>query len=731
MTAQSAPPTTGPEAILHYLQSMDLDQLEEEQKAIIKSGVKTKRKRAVRLLNIIKGLRANDMKPDELVIHSVPVIPPKFRPFSVTGDTFLPGDANEVYRDLLEYRRLYQDTEKVLGRSAASDSYMDMVRAARAAYGFGESPNPKTKARQVKGFFKMVTGTNPKTSFYQRKMLSKPVDTVGRGVIIPDADLGMDEVGIPEDMAWRLYGNYAQRRLVRSGMTPPAALKHIAERTDMARKALESELPERPVVITRSPAWHETNVIGQRARIIPGDAIKINTFITDGQNADFDGDSVDLDTPIILRRDEELTTLTGRDIQEEFSQEFGNEVMTPEGFEAWTYSGWSRVVNFSLHSCSGKRKYQITLKNGVVFTVSEDHSLMVDQAEVKPADLSPGVRLDTSVMSDAAGAGGTYNDGVIFGHFAGDGCAERRWNTSGRVSVACKPDTEREYLKSLWIERYDCHVTDCGHGWFQITSGDIAQEFLDGCGKYADTKTISPTLMSKSREFLAGMLAGYILADGSVEVTKSGSYLVRTWSRSKVLRDRMSVVASILGLPHSLRQRVARGETNYLISFGKEAIKTLDYRCPGKKGELLRVARKDYENNRSTVKASQSARGFEIKSIEEVEYQDRMIDLEVESGEHVFSIIGGVVLHNTMSVHVPSSPDAVRDVREKMMASKLLWSAKDREKVNAVPKHEQVIGLNMAGLPGGKKRKFATEDEAMQAINSGMVDLNDDIEITG
>jgi len=304
----TTPPTTGPEAILAALQGMNIDDVEKEQRDIIRAGSKTKRSRAVRMLNILHGLRVNELRPEHMMLTSVPVIPPKFRPFSVTGDTFLPGDSNEVYRDLLEYRRLYSDTEKAMGRDGAAEAYMDMTRAAKAAYGYGESPNPKTRAREVKGFFKMVTGTNPKTSFYVSKMLSKPVDTVGRGVIVPDADLGMDDVGIPEEMAWKLYSNYVQRRLVRSGMAPAAALKHLTDRSPMARKALDHEMgtendkeghevPRRPVVITRSPAWHRTNVIGQRPRIVPGDAIRVNTFITEGMNADFDGDTMSVHVP--------------------------------------------------------------------------------------------------------------------------------------------------------------------------------------------------------------------------------------------------------------------------------------------------------------------------------------------------------------------------------------------------------------------------------------------------
>jgi DNA-directed RNA polymerase beta' subunit len=242
------------------------------------------------LLNIIAGLKKNDMSPVDLMVNHVPVIPPKFRPFSITGNTFLPGDANEMYKDLIEYRRLYERTAKEFGHEGAGEVYADMNNAAKAVYGYGESPNPKTRARAVKGFFDTVTGTNPKTSMYQSKMLSKPVDTVGRGVIIPDADLGMDEVGIPEEMAWKLYGSYIQRNLVRGGMSPGGALKHVKDRSPQALKALEREMPDRPVVITRSPAWHKYNVIGQNPHIVKGDAIQVNTFTMEGVGGDFDGD---------------------------------------------------------------------------------------------------------------------------------------------------------------------------------------------------------------------------------------------------------------------------------------------------------------------------------------------------------------------------------------------------------------------------------------------------------
>jgi hypothetical protein len=84
-----------------------------------------------------------------------------------------------------------------------------------------------------------------------------------------------------------------------------------------------------------------------------------------------------------------------------------------------------------------------------------------------------------------------------------------------------------------------------------------------------------------------------------------------------------------------------------------------------------------------------------------------------------------------MSIHIPSTDEAVKDVREKMMASKMLWSIKDRSKTMANPKHEQLVSFAMespAGMPR-KRHKFDSDEEAMAAIEQGHVDLYDDVEI--
>lgn len=294
------PARTGSMALVQALKGLDLDALEAKALADIKSGKVTRRGPAVKILNVIQGLRRNNLRPEEMMVRAVPVVPPEFRPYAIAGDTFLPGDANELLRDLFEHKRIYNETRELLGESSAGEARLALYDAQKALYGFGEPASHKLRARGVSGFLKKVVGPgSPKFSWVQRKMLSKPQDNVGRGTIIVDPDLGLDEVGIPKDMAWVAYAPHIQRRLVRRGMSPGDALKNIEGRTDLAFRMLQDEIPERPVIYSRAPAWHKFSVLAGVPRLIDGDAIAVNPYVTAGLGADFDGDQINFHVPAL------------------------------------------------------------------------------------------------------------------------------------------------------------------------------------------------------------------------------------------------------------------------------------------------------------------------------------------------------------------------------------------------------------------------------------------------
>lgn len=284
------PPKTGPEAILHALQNIDLAEVEKKAMEDLRSGKKTRRPGAVALLNIVRGMERNKLTPADYMIKSVPVIPARYRPFAAQGGTLIPGDANVLYKDLFDVRDAHNEEREVFGDENSGQSRLDLYDAVRSVYGYGEPVKAKTKAKEVKGFLQKLTGSTAKYSYFQRKLLSKTQDNVGRSTVVVDPELSIDEIGLPKEMAFTMYAPYIQRRLKLSGMRDADALKAVRDRSEPALRALQKEIEERPVVYSRAPAWHMHSILGGKVKLINGDAIATNPFVTTGLGMDYDGD---------------------------------------------------------------------------------------------------------------------------------------------------------------------------------------------------------------------------------------------------------------------------------------------------------------------------------------------------------------------------------------------------------------------------------------------------------
>ena len=285
------PPLTGFPAIEYAISKLNKDVLRNTARDSLKQGKKTHRAPAVKMLQVLEGLDKNDLEPKDLLISKVPVIPPLYRPFAVVGDTFLPGPSNELYRDLIQYRDFHKTLYDDLGDEGTHDTKYNLYRAVRSVYGYDEAVNPKTKSRGVSGFLSQLLGDgSPKNSVFHKRLFSKTQDSISRGVVTAGPELELDEIGIPKDSAWKMYGPYIQRRLLRSGMSSMGALQHVADRTPHAEKALMTEMSERPVIYSRAPAWHKYNVLAAWPKLTEGDDIQTNPYVSTGLNLDHDGD---------------------------------------------------------------------------------------------------------------------------------------------------------------------------------------------------------------------------------------------------------------------------------------------------------------------------------------------------------------------------------------------------------------------------------------------------------
>jgi DNA-directed RNA polymerase subunit beta' len=283
---------TGPQGIHESLSNLNIDQEIARAQEMIASGKRSKRDEAVRKLKYLQAAQRLDIHPKQWLLSKVPVLPPAFRPVSQLGEKKLPmvADANFLYKALLDAKDNYTGLE---GKVAdLGDERLAIYNAFKAVTGLGDPTHPKLVEKNVRGLLAGVFGSSPKHGAVQRALLSNTVDLVGRGVVIPNPDLDMDSIGIPENKAWELYRFFTIRRLRRKGMPLTDAIRNVREQTPLARKELLAELDERPVRMVRAPVLHKFGIMAFKPRLVKGHGIQVSPLIVKPYGMDFDGDAV-------------------------------------------------------------------------------------------------------------------------------------------------------------------------------------------------------------------------------------------------------------------------------------------------------------------------------------------------------------------------------------------------------------------------------------------------------
>ncbi len=288
---------TGPAAIANALKKVDVEQQLSQCLEDIKSGKKTLRDNAVRKLHFLQGAKTLGQHPSDWMLSRVPVLPPAWRPVSVmqgSGGQLI-ADANYLYKEVFDANQALADSEGKL--EDRSEERLNVYKAFKGVTGLGDPIQPKNQERKVKGLLQQVFGYSPKLGTVQQKLLGTPVDLVGRAVVIPNPDLSMDEVGLPETRAWSVYSPFIVHRLVKRGVGRLEAVKAVKDKSDMARKAMLEEMDERPVLVNRAPVLHKYGLMAFWPKLVKGDVLHISPPVVSGFGMDFDGDASNYHVP--------------------------------------------------------------------------------------------------------------------------------------------------------------------------------------------------------------------------------------------------------------------------------------------------------------------------------------------------------------------------------------------------------------------------------------------------
>jgi DNA-directed RNA polymerase subunit beta' len=302
----------GAEAIRDFLSRIDLDAEMEFLAEMLEANSAQKRQRATQRLKVVKPFYEGKNLPTDLIMETIPVIPPDLRPMvQLDGGRFATSDLNDLYRRVINrnnrLKRLLDlgapeiivNNEKRMLQEAV-DALFDNGRRGRAVTGPGN--------RALKSLSDMLKG---KQGRFRQNLLGKRVDYSGRSVIVVGPQLKLHQCGLPKIMALELFKPFVMKRLVD---------RDIAQNIKSAKRMVERQRPqvwdvlgeviqEHPVLLNRAPTLHRLGIQAFEPVLVEGKAIQIHPLVCEAFNADFDGDQMAVHLPLSAEAQAEARVL--------------------------------------------------------------------------------------------------------------------------------------------------------------------------------------------------------------------------------------------------------------------------------------------------------------------------------------------------------------------------------------------------------------------------------------
>jgi len=292
----------GAEAVRRLLAGLQLEELNQELRAQVKTETSVQRKKSVlKRLKIIDAFLQSNNQPDWMILDCVPVLPPDLRPLvPLDGGRFATSDLNDLYRrvinrnnrlkKLIEIKApgvILRNEKRML--QEAVDALFDNGRRSRAVKGQGNRP--------LKSLSDMIKG---KKGRFRQNLLGKRVDYSGRSVIVVGPELKLYQCGLPKSMALELFKPFIIRKLEEKGyvQTVKSAKKLVEQERPEVWDILEEIIKDHPVLLNRAPTLHRLGIQAFEPVLIEGKAIRIHPLVCTAFNADFDGDQMAVHVPL-------------------------------------------------------------------------------------------------------------------------------------------------------------------------------------------------------------------------------------------------------------------------------------------------------------------------------------------------------------------------------------------------------------------------------------------------
>ena len=294
----------GATAIKRLLDEIDLDQLIEELRAEEAEAKGQKEKKLQKRLKTLEGMQAAGIRPEDLILTVIPVIPPDLRPMiALPGGRFATSDLNDLYRRVINRNNRLKKLLDLNAPEVICRNEMRMLQEAvdalidnSAAHG-SRGANSTNGRRRLKSLSDLLKG---KQGRFRQNLLGKRVDYSGRSVIVVGPELSLHECGLPKQMALELFKPFVISWLISNEYANNirSASRLIEAKETVVWDALDEVIKGKYVLLNRAPSLHRLSLQAFQPRLIDGKAIKLHPLVASGFNADYDGDQMAVHLPL-------------------------------------------------------------------------------------------------------------------------------------------------------------------------------------------------------------------------------------------------------------------------------------------------------------------------------------------------------------------------------------------------------------------------------------------------
>lgn len=290
-----------PQGILEMLQNIDV-------KKEIKSRLEEyshlrsaeQKKKMMALIKLLINLYVSGVKPENMVIRKLPVIPPDLRPVvQLDWWKFASSDVNLYYRRVLMRNIRLRKMIQVWMPDVVKKNEIRLLQESVNNLLVWDKWTSQWWA-WVKVFKSLSDMLSWKEWIFRKNLLWKRVDYSWRSIITVWPSLRLDECWLPIYIAVKMFTPFIIGKLIDKKIvyTPKQAEKLIKEEAPIALKFLEEVIKDKYVLLNRAPTLHRLSIEAFKIKLMPWKTIRLHPLVCPAFNADFDWDQMAVHLPL-------------------------------------------------------------------------------------------------------------------------------------------------------------------------------------------------------------------------------------------------------------------------------------------------------------------------------------------------------------------------------------------------------------------------------------------------